>query len=291
MFLLSSVVLGILVSGCAQKNCKKVSGVVNIDNKKRIFFEKKYPASWGDPKKFILSFKEDPCTHCKRSVSIDLQCPSQCVQKEDSVSNDPCKGSKECGEDNLYYDTVHSKWIEKSYCDTADPLLRYIDDIVDQLLRSPKMKGRYISNIAVTSFVNLHNFQQSSNFGRLLSETLITALTRRGLDVVDFRGQKAITLKKREGEFFLSRDASRLKPKFYNTNIVVGTYGLYGDRLVLNVRIMNNRTGKVIAAAESIITDPKLLAQICQDGLCKERPKEAMISIQQDPCDDGKPCE
>lgn len=147
----------------------------------------------------------------------------------------------------------------------------------------------------LTSFVNLNNFKETSNFGRMISETLMTELVKKGVKVIDYRGQNAITVKKRNGEFFLSRAASQLKPQVKNAYIIVGTYTAYGNSIVVNARLMNNQTGEVVSASDMMIEDPFLLREVCADGLCKKTlknpPKVPTIHIKKDICDESGPCD
>ncbi len=127
-----------------------------------------------------------------------------------------------------------------------------IDNIANQLrigttLNFKSDKG----TIAVTSFVDLNQLNKTTQFGRILGESMINELFVRGFNVSEFRGQGAISINK-NGEFYITRDTKKLNGEVPNTYVLVGTYAQIEDRTLLNVRIIDNKTGKLIASAREI---------------------------------------
>ena len=170
---------------------------------------------------------------------------------------------------------------------------KIVNKIANDLINCEAFQKNKDFPFVFTSFVNLHDFSQTSNFGRMLSETLMSEVVKKGIKVVDFRGQNVITIDKKKGEFFLSRVASRLKPQIKNAYIVVGTYSAYGNGIVVNARIIDNKSGAIVSASNVIIKDPLLLSQVCTNGLCntKKVKIERTIRIEKDPCDKSGQCE
>ncbi|SFV56242.1 hypothetical protein MNB_SM-5-1233 [hydrothermal vent metagenome] len=143
--------------------------------------------------------------------------------------------------------------------------------------------------IVLTSMVDVNDLQQSSNFGRLYSDSLLTNLERSGWTIIDYRGRNLATVK-REGEFYLSRTALKELPQHYN--YVVGTYGLYGKKVLINVRILEAGTNKVLVASNSMIDDPKIVKMVLRDHCrylgCKNKFR---ISVKKDDCQNASRCE
>lgn len=104
--------------------------------------------------------------------------------------------------------------------------------------------------IAVTSFVQLDKLKKTSEFGRILSESLMSELGFNGLNVIEYRGQNALSVSE-NGEFFITRDTTQMKQEIQNTNILVGTLSRLMDRVVINARIME-ASGKIISSARVI---------------------------------------
>lgn len=168
-----------------------------------------------------------------------------------------------------------------------------VNKIANDLINCKAVQKNKNLPFVLTSFVNLNNFKETSNFGRMVSETLMSELVKKSIKVIDYRGQNAITVQKRDGEFFLSRVASQLKLQVKNAYIVVGTYTSYGNSIVANVRLIDNKTGEVVSASDIIIKDPLLLKEVCVNGLCKKTPPTPVrtIKIQKDICDKAGPCD
>ena len=122
----------------------------------------------------------------------------------------------------------------------------------DQLLKSTNIKLKHKKRIALTAFVELSQFNKTTKFGRVLSESMFNELHIRGFKVLDFRGQDAISINN-DGEFHLTRDISKLKPKINNAYIMVATYSQFDyNSLAINGRIIDLDSGEVISTSRTI---------------------------------------
>ena len=104
--------------------------------------------------------------------------------------------------------------------------------------------------VLITSFVKLDEFKKTTEFGRVISESLINELSNRGFNIIEFRGQMAVSINE-EGEYFISRKPYEIKGSIPNTYVVVGTYSRQAGRIMLNARVIDNITGKIITSARS----------------------------------------
>lgn len=150
-------------------------------------------------------------------------------------------------------------------------------------------------NIIVTSMVNVNNFRESSDFGRLYSESMMTNFKRLGWNVIDFRGKK-LFVEAKKGEFYLDR--TQLKDIPSDSVIYVGTYGEYQNGLLLNMRVLNYKTNSVLTASNVQLNDENAMRLAkksnCQDLGCSETNKNTKkfnISVQQDDCSNVARCE
>lgn len=135
-----------------------------------------------------------------------------------------------------------------------------IVELADSLLASSRIAQADMGNIAITSFVNLHNLSRTSSFGRTIGETFFNELFVRGFNVADFRGQSALSVNP-TGEFFITRDIKKINKKISNSYVLVGTFSSIDKKVVINARIMDNQTGRVVASAKTYYetTDCNLL--------------------------------
>jgi TolB-like protein len=111
---------------------------------------------------------------------------------------------------------------------------------------------KYKNNkIVFTSLVDLNNFEESSNFGRLFSESLMTQMSSKGYSVIEYRGDDIVS-KSQKGEFRLNR--ARLQTlKDKDIFILVGTYSKMDDNVIVNVRIIDKETNTLVAATSVYI--------------------------------------
>ena len=131
---------------------------------------------------------------------------------------------------------------------TQDTLEATIASLAAQMLENKKLDSN--KPVLITSFVRLDEFKKTTEFGRIVSESLINELSNRGFDITEFRGQMAISVND-EGEYFISRKPHELKNKIPNTYVVVGTYSRQSGKVMLNARVIDNITGKIITSARA----------------------------------------
>lgn len=130
-----------------------------------------------------------------------------------------------------------------------------INSLVKQLLVTQN-EALLQSPIAITSFVQLDKLKKTSEFGRVLSESLISELGFSGLNIIEYRGQNALSVSE-SGEFFITRDTTQMRQEIQNTNILVGTISRLFDKVIINARIIEP-SGKIISSAR-VIYYPKTM--------------------------------
>jgi len=131
---------------------------------------------------------------------------------------------------------------------TQSTLESTINSLATQMMRNKKMNTN--KPVLITSFVRLDNLKKTSEFGRIVSESLINEMSNRGFNVIEYRGQMAVSINER-GEYFITRNPHKLKDEVPNTYVVVGTYSRQYGKVMLNARVMDNITGKIITSARS----------------------------------------
>lgn len=108
-------------------------------------------------------------------------------------------------------------------------------------------RGNIAAPIAVTTFVEIDNLYQSSTFGRILAEQLISELTMRGYKVIEIRLSDAVQIMEDQGEMGLSREVETLRGSQEISGLVVGTYASSSDRVYVNARIIDPKSSQVIS--------------------------------------------
>jgi TolB-like protein len=104
--------------------------------------------------------------------------------------------------------------------------------------------------VLYSTTVNLNDYDKTTNFGRLMSEALATALTQHWENKVinmNLR-QGSVPIIPRQGEFLLTRDINELATDFNAGAVLLSTYTIAVDKVYVNVELVNVHHNAVVAA-------------------------------------------
>ncbi|ART79761.1 hypothetical protein CBP12_06010 [Oceanisphaera avium] len=108
------------------------------------------------------------------------------------------------------------------------------------------------SGIAVSGFVDQEDYKTQSEFGRLLSETMMFQLNQYGLRVVDFKTLPFIRITP-EGDLSTSRDYRQLSSRIGAQYLVHGTISDTSGGKLVNARLISMGDNSVIGSAQQFI--------------------------------------
>ena len=74
--------------------------------------------------------------------------------------------------------------------------------------------------------------------------------SNKGFNIIEFRGQMAVSINDK-GEYFISRKPHEIKSETPSTYVVVGTYSRQAKKVMLNARLIDNVSGKIISSARA----------------------------------------
>lgn len=146
--------------------------------------------------------------------------------------------------------------------------------------------------IVVTSLVSIHDVSETSNFGRTFSELVMSNFAKHNVTVYDYRAKKAISVSD-EGEFLLSRDASKIHHTIGESYVFAGSYSVNEKAVIINARLISIQTGQVVSAATTTIRDKNVVKTVCQNGICNVINAEdqgKLIKIIAEDCKDPVAC-
>lgn len=146
--------------------------------------------------------------------------------------------------------------------------------------------------VIFTSLVNIHDLTETSNFGRTFAELMMSNFAKHNVTVYDYRAKGAISLSN-EGEFLLSRDASKIRHTIGESYVFAGSYSVNEKAIIVNARLINIQTGQVISATTTTIRDKNVLKTVCQNGICNVMNSEdqgKLIKIVAEDCKDPIVC-
>ncbi|MEG6506454.1 FlgO family outer membrane protein [Nitratidesulfovibrio sp. 1201_IL3209] len=106
------------------------------------------------------------------------------------------------------------------------------------------------SPILVATLADVDNLERSTPFGRVTMQQVASRLGQHGYRVLEARMGRAMTFSP-QGEFLLSRDATRLMQSEYDAQAaLVGTYSLAGGTAYVSLRVVRLDDAAVMAAYE-----------------------------------------
>lgn len=133
---------------------------------------------------------------------------------------------------------------------TSPDFFGFSDYLARQLVANRQNgHGAKGERIILTSMVQLDNLQETSAFGRTLTESLSTTLFKYGFRVAEIRKAPSVFVRSREGELVLSRDMAMLAESQAVHAIVAGTYSLTPTTVILNVRLLDASSQEVLSVA------------------------------------------
>jgi TolB-like protein len=151
----------------------------------------------------------------------------------------------------------------------AAALHREIQGLADELFRNlgdaEAENSDLGKSILVCTFVELKKLTRTSSLGRYVAEQLMNEMQQRHYEVVEIRKSQAIMLQEKRGEFGLSRNPAEISQSVAAGAMLTGTYTSSKDSIVINARIIDNRSAKLLSSATAIIPRNQLAEQLLAD--------------------------
>ncbi len=124
---------------------------------------------------------------------------------------------------------------------------------VDKLIATTAVPIDKNTPLLIATVVNIDSMNQSSRFGRLISEQISTRLTQQGFNVVEMKLRNNVYIREGTGELLLSRDVRDLS-KNYNAQVVmVGNYAVASGYAYLTLKAVTVADNRVIAATNYLL--------------------------------------
>ena len=139
------------------------------------------------------------------------------------------------------------------------------NDLFRHLADADPENGDLGKGVLVCTFVELKKLTRTSSLGRYVAEQLMNELQQHHYEVVEIRKSQAILLQEKRGEFGLSRNPAEVNQMPAAGAMLTGTYTASKDSIVINARIIDNRSAKLLSAATVIIPRNKLAEQLLAD--------------------------
>lgn len=149
---------------------------------------------------------------------------------------------------------------------TASATLNQVSTfLANQLANNRDIKNVSDSRIAVASFVNLDNLDETNKLGMELAENLMHEMHVRGFGVVDFKTREALKVKA-NGDFVFSRDINELRKQYNIHYFLSGTISRNVDGAVINARLVQADTSLVVSTAQGFLAARDLQRILSEQG-------------------------
>ena len=103
--------------------------------------------------------------------------------------------------------------------------------------------------VLVTSFVNIDDLEQSTTFGRLLSEQIASKIAQEGYCVKEIKlSEGSLFVIKNSGEFVLSRRLENIRSSFSSNYVIVGTYSVGYESVYVSSRIVRIEDSVIVSS-------------------------------------------
>jgi TolB-like protein len=119
---------------------------------------------------------------------------------------------------------------------------------VDSLLNKVQPKLPKDSPILIASFVNIDDLDDSSTFGRVVSEQFASRFKQRNYTTIEMKLRTNVFIREGSGEFLLSRELAEISTKHRAQAVVVGTYAVASKKVYLTARLINVSDGRVLSS-------------------------------------------
>lgn len=147
--------------------------------------------------------------------------------------------------------------VRKRVDPAVDPYPEVLEDDISnmagEIAETAMDKAGGGATLAVTTFVDVDNFNRATTFGRYMTEKLMAEFRTRGFNVIELRSAPDIFVDVRIGELGLTREMSQIMMNKNADVVVVGTYAKAGDNIAINSRLVVAKTQEVVGAGQMIV--------------------------------------
>ena len=138
--------------------------------------------------------------------------------------------------------------MNSAYDTGMDEIIRTNRAAANNLIR---MAGDEIApgaNIIAASFASIDDLTQSSSFGRVASQQLVSQLTAAGFSVKEMLLRNNVYISQEEGEFLLSRAVSDISSQHDAQVVLVGTYAVGDSNVFVTAKLIRTTDSVIVAS-------------------------------------------
>ncbi len=143
----------------------------------------------------------------------------------------------------------------------ATVMLGQVYDAVDRLM-GQHAKHQDTDRILVATAVDVNDVRDTSMFGRVVTESVQARLTQREHDVIHATIREDHLLVRNEGQFLLSRDVKNLAADYNARSVLVTTYGVLEDSVIVSLKLVSTVEASTLAAEDLVLHRTAAVSQM-----------------------------
>ena len=135
--------------------------------------------------------------------------------------------------------------------------------------------GDLADGLIVCTFVDINKLSRTSSFGRYLAGQLMTEFQQRKFSVIDIQKNLSVIVQPRRGEYGLSRNSDEIADEISAGAMLTGTYLEGRDNIIVNARILDNKTAALLSSATLLFPKNELTGKLLADSAsARTKPEE-----------------
>lgn len=145
---------------------------------------------------------------------------------------------------------------------SANGVALAIYSAADRLLQTSQTRVNPSKPLLVTSLVDINNYENSSPFGRLVREQVMSRLVNTGYSMVEVTLRNNLLVRQRGGQFMLSRNVMEIGNKRGAQAVIVGTYTVAVTDVFVNLRLIRAHDGHILSAVDFAVSKDDNIASM-----------------------------
>lgn len=132
--------------------------------------------------------------------------------------------------------------------------------------------------ILFTSFVDLDDLNTTSSFGRLLGEQVASRMSQLGYRIVELKMRQGSMIFNHEaGEMALSRDLRDVRTHRDAQAVLVGTYVLIEEAVIVSARLLSTSDGALLASWDATVRKTRDISELAAKNRATFRPENGQV--------------
>lgn len=147
----------------------------------------------------------------------------------------------------------------QGYSTSSKSLMSYNYAAVDALMAKAGKSITKNTPMLVGTVGNVNNVETSSTLGRTITEQISAHLAEKGYKVAEMKLRQGISVQEGglnsagTGEFLLSRNVREISGEHKAAAAVTGTYSVGADTVLVNLRLIDIRSGNIITGYDYVL--------------------------------------